>query len=152
MMTIHRNCNRTWRGFAAWLATRLDGTRRQQNLDCLLLQLPPELLLMIFHFSSTTSKIFLSQTCSDLRALLPQPPSHPRSRVDAWDFLTVLVRLRPDLYPCDLYFSVHKVSLSDIPSNPQTPPCGKKRSRGPGYFTNPGYFAIHRRHVQLASQ
>lgn len=97
------------------------GRKRISNKASLLLNSPVEVVLLIAERLSPTERLFLSQTCSDLRAILgPSSPSAVQEALDTdrAEFLAIAHKILPHHRFCDRCKKLHAAKTFDVPSSP----------------------------------
>lgn len=124
--------------------------KRISNTASPLLNSPVEVVLLIAEQMTPTERLFLSQTCSDLRAIIgPSSPLAVQKALDTnrSEFLTVAHKILPRHRFCDRCNKLHAAKTFDVPTSPwKDPKCPRSKEHLRRYF---GY-RLARRHVQLA--
>ncbi|KAL7784144.1 hypothetical protein V8C37DRAFT_396198 [Trichoderma ceciliae] len=135
----------------------LEGSRprQEQNADCVMLQLPVDILIMIMAKLPIYNQIIASQTCRSLRAILrhhcigdEEPLSTMLTRLQRLRFLFLLARTLPDKWVCDECVTLHNVEARDTPADPRCKRCRRYRrlqERSSGSYG----FSLNHRHLQL---
>ncbi|OCL13534.1 hypothetical protein AOQ84DRAFT_414565 [Glonium stellatum] len=110
------------RRLLAYLVTRIGGKNHDKNASSFL-QLPVDVLLLIFNELPLYSKVFLSQTCSTMRSLLHSSCTLARERLSSsgcLEFLAGVADALPDYLLCSKCWKLHKVCTYDLPYKPYT--------------------------------
>lgn len=121
-----------------------------QSQDCIILQLPVEVLLLIVETLPLFSQVSVSQTCRPLRTIL----AHLRNsasylpRGEFLEFLSCLARNMPEKWVCEVCLKLHPVSLQDSWKNPYRSSCPRYYVYQKTYRLQ--NFYLDNRHVQLA--
>ncbi|KAH6987873.1 hypothetical protein BKA56DRAFT_612614 [Ilyonectria sp. MPI-CAGE-AT-0026] len=120
-----------------------------QSQDCIILQLPVEVLLLIVESLPLFNQIIVSQTCRPLRNIL----AHLRNsasylpRDEFLEFLSCLARNMPRKWVCGVCLALHRVCLQDTRKNPYYSNCPRFCHQTPYRLES---FYLYNRHVQLA--
>ncbi|KFA47457.1 hypothetical protein S40293_02138 [Stachybotrys chartarum IBT 40293] len=113
-----------------------------------ILDLPLDILVLIFDRLPTSSHVILKKTCRVFRYTIKSPAGY--SWLDQLEVLAALARTRPTRWVCEDCTKMHHVHLDDVPLNIRTRGC--RRPTGLCRlltFAHPT-FTIEHRHVQMA--
>ncbi|PTB62300.1 hypothetical protein BBK36DRAFT_1129421 [Trichoderma citrinoviride] len=110
-----------------WLRS-LTSKKAEQDPSCAILQLPVEMILLIFEQLPQYQRILLAQTCSSLRAIFidnykaredgGQPLSSGQLGVDQRSrFLFTMAYSQPNLLACHQCMKLHTIDQEDTPSS-----------------------------------
>ncbi|KAL6797487.1 hypothetical protein GGI42DRAFT_362132 [Trichoderma sp. SZMC 28013] len=137
-------------------------TRIKQNLSCPILNLPVEIILLIFGHLQPYQHIILSQTCYPLRIIIRENNKLQNlfainlDKYQREEYIFALARGQPDLWACQKCVKLHRVNRNDTPMNPRPAiPCQTSwdcylyRLNHKQYFQRTQYKLFHR-HIQLA--
>ncbi|KAL6870425.1 hypothetical protein J3F83DRAFT_736286 [Trichoderma novae-zelandiae] len=135
--------------------------KAKQNPLCAILQLPVEMMLLIFEHLPQYQRIILAQTCSSLRKIFIdnhkacEDGRHPLSSgqlgIDqrSW-FLSTLAYRQPNLLACYLCMKTHTIDKDDtLLSWFKDNRCRKPASREGSFYRGTEYH-VRYRHIQLA--
>lgn len=131
-----------------------DTGKAQQQPACALLEVPVEITLLIAEKLPLHGQLLLSQTCRALRITLQHHLGFETAR---WgrnqraEFLSCLVRQRPDHWACWRCESLHAVDYADSPASQVRQRRSCKSRAGEIFGTRVGSpFRLYHFHVQLA--
>ncbi|OTA03885.1 hypothetical protein A9Z42_0044230 [Trichoderma parareesei] len=127
------------------LLRRLTFGKAKQNPSCAILQLPVEMILLIFEHLSEYERIILAQTCSSLRIIFInnykacENSRHPLSSgqldIDQRSrFIYTLAYRQPKLLACYWCLKIHTIDKDDIPSSQRKFHCRHKPEPPSDYF------------------
>ncbi|OIW32118.1 hypothetical protein CONLIGDRAFT_629808 [Coniochaeta ligniaria NRRL 30616] len=129
-----------------------DSPRKAQNLDCALLQLPVEMIVLISEALSPAEQIIFSQTCWALRTVLGSNPAGTLDRHERLEYLAGIARGLPGQWACAVCETLHSVNSRDTPKEPQHMTCPQQFD--PCGFQSRLFDSRHlqlgHRHIQLA--
>jgi hypothetical protein len=123
-------------------------TRKAQQLDSPLLQLPVEIILLISKALSPASRAIISQTCWSLRIIVGSNPARTLRDYERAEYLTSMARSMPEQWVCEACLALHPVHGHDIPGTLHAWTCPRRYYRGDVYDVP--FVDISFRHVQLA--
>ncbi|TFB07035.1 hypothetical protein CCMA1212_000198 [Trichoderma ghanense] len=135
--------------------------KAKQNPSCAILQLPVEMILLVFEHLPEYERIILAQTCSSLRVIFidnykareddRHPISSDRLEVDQRSrFLFTMAYRRPNIFGCHLCTKTHRVNQRDTPGSSTVDYKGCRQPFLTGGDFHQGGYTLQYQQAQLA--